>query len=158
MMRRFTKDHRNEERREQLMNARRNEERAAVEPSLQGEGADSRTFSRCQMLRVAGGALAGLGIAGGALAGAAGFRPDGTNEALALGKKVVSDTDVARNIIRAWKDEEYRHSLPAHLRELLPENPAGLVDLIGAELDGGPPVAILPNTLATRCSDGWRCL
>ena len=40
-----------------------------------------------------------------------------------------------RNIIRAWKDEEYRLSLNDAERELLPENPAGAFDLSDAQLD-----------------------
>jgi mersacidin/lichenicidin family type 2 lantibiotic len=38
------------------------------------------------------------------------------------------------NVIRAWKDEEYRNSLSAEERAALPENPAGLVELTEAEL------------------------
>ena len=34
-----------------------------------------------------------------------------------------------RDIIRAWKDENYRSSLGAAERAALPENPAGLVEL-----------------------------
>ena len=33
------------------------------------------------------------------------------------------------DIIRAWKDEEYRNSLSAEQQEQLPANPAGLVEL-----------------------------
>jgi mersacidin/lichenicidin family type 2 lantibiotic len=33
------------------------------------------------------------------------------------------------NIVRAWKDEEYRRSLPEADRAHLPENPAGLIEL-----------------------------
>jgi mersacidin/lichenicidin family type 2 lantibiotic len=33
------------------------------------------------------------------------------------------------DIIRAWKDEEYRNSLSEEQRAQLPENPAGLVEL-----------------------------
>ncbi|MEA5513530.1 mersacidin/lichenicidin family type 2 lantibiotic [Nodularia sp. UHCC 0506] len=33
------------------------------------------------------------------------------------------------DIIRAWKDEEYRQSLSAEQQEQLPANPAGLVEL-----------------------------
>jgi len=48
------------------------------------------------------------------------------------------------NIIRAWKDEDYRLSLSEAERALLPEHPAGLIELSGAEMDGvagggGPP-------------------
>jgi mersacidin/lichenicidin family type 2 lantibiotic len=38
-------------------------------------------------------------------------------------------------IIRAWKDEAFRHTLSAAERGLLPEHPAGLIDLTAAELD-----------------------
>ncbi len=41
------------------------------------------------------------------------------------------------NIIRAWKDEDYRLSLSEAERALLPEHPAGLIELSGAEIDGG---------------------
>jgi mersacidin/lichenicidin family type 2 lantibiotic len=39
------------------------------------------------------------------------------------------------NVIRAWKDEEYRSSLSAAERAALPENPAGLLEATEAELD-----------------------
>ncbi|HEX6292734.1 MAG TPA: mersacidin/lichenicidin family type 2 lantibiotic [Herpetosiphonaceae bacterium] len=39
------------------------------------------------------------------------------------------------NIIRAWKDEEYRASLSETERAALPEHPAGLVELTDEELD-----------------------
>jgi mersacidin/lichenicidin family type 2 lantibiotic len=39
-----------------------------------------------------------------------------------------------QNIIRAWKDEAYRRSLSDAERALLPENPAGLIELTDAEL------------------------
>ena len=38
-------------------------------------------------------------------------------------------------IIRAWKDEDFRHSLSAAEQARLPEHPAGLIDLTAAELD-----------------------
>jgi mersacidin/lichenicidin family type 2 lantibiotic len=44
------------------------------------------------------------------------------------------------NIIRAWKDEEYRRSLSEAERALLPGHPAGLVELTEADMsriDGG---------------------
>jgi mersacidin/lichenicidin family type 2 lantibiotic len=40
-----------------------------------------------------------------------------------------------QNIIRAWKDEDYRLSLSEAERELLPEHPAGLIELAGTEMD-----------------------
>ncbi|MCI0459189.1 MAG: mersacidin/lichenicidin family type 2 lantibiotic [Gemmataceae bacterium] len=36
--------------------------------------------------------------------------------------------------VRAWKDEDFRQSLSAAERDLLPEHPAGLIDLTAAEL------------------------
>jgi mersacidin/lichenicidin family type 2 lantibiotic len=38
------------------------------------------------------------------------------------------------DIIRAWKDEEYRLSLDETARALLPAHPAGLVELTDADL------------------------
>jgi mersacidin/lichenicidin family type 2 lantibiotic len=61
------------------------------------------------------------------------------------------------NVIRAWKDEEYRLNLTAAERAQLPAHPAGLIDLSDAELNGVSG-GMLPQTLATRCSLGWRCV
>ena len=38
------------------------------------------------------------------------------------------------NVVRAWKDEEYRQSLTEAERAALPENPAGLLDLAESDL------------------------
>lgn len=38
------------------------------------------------------------------------------------------------NIICAWKDQDFRNSLSVKERALLPENPAGLVQLTDEEL------------------------
>ena len=38
------------------------------------------------------------------------------------------------DIIRAWKDEDYRQSLSAEQQEQLPVNPAGLVELDDEEM------------------------
>src|SRR5262249_39066753 len=38
------------------------------------------------------------------------------------------------NVVRAWKDEEYRRDLTEAERASLPENPAGLVELPQTEL------------------------
>ena len=55
-----------------------------------------------------------------------------------------------RNIIRAWKDPEYRLSLSEAERATLPSNPAGLIELSDAELDwasgGAPPINPKPRT------------
>jgi mersacidin/lichenicidin family type 2 lantibiotic len=40
------------------------------------------------------------------------------------------------DIIRAWKDEEYRLSLSEAERALLPESPVGMIELTDEELDG----------------------
>ena len=40
-----------------------------------------------------------------------------------------------QDIIRAWKDDEYRSSLGVAERALLPAHPAGLVELDDAEFD-----------------------
>jgi mersacidin/lichenicidin family type 2 lantibiotic len=39
------------------------------------------------------------------------------------------------DIIRAWKDEEYRNSLSEEQRAQLPENPAGMVELADEEME-----------------------
>jgi mersacidin/lichenicidin family type 2 lantibiotic len=44
------------------------------------------------------------------------------------------------HIIESWRDEEYRESLDAETRSLLPANPAGEIELTDEELadiDGG---------------------
>lgn len=45
------------------------------------------------------------------------------------------------DIIRAWKDEEYRNSLSQEQRSQLPENPAGMIELsdedMGSVVGGG---------------------
>ncbi len=38
------------------------------------------------------------------------------------------------DIVRAWKDEEYRNGLSSEQRAMLPENPAGMIDLSDEEL------------------------
>lgn len=38
-------------------------------------------------------------------------------------------------IIRAWKDEDYLHSLSEEERSLLPENPAGIVELSDEDME-----------------------
>lgn len=52
-------------------------------------------------------------------------------------------------IIRAWKDEDYRLSLGATELSALPENPAGLIELSDLEtgLVAGATASILPITL-----------
>jgi len=40
------------------------------------------------------------------------------------------------DVIRAWKDEQYRMSLSEAERASLPQNPAGVVELSDADLEG----------------------
>lgn len=40
------------------------------------------------------------------------------------------------DIVRAWKDEEYYASLSPEQQANLPENPAGIIELTEAELEG----------------------
>jgi mersacidin/lichenicidin family type 2 lantibiotic len=40
-----------------------------------------------------------------------------------------------RDIIRAWKDSEFRSSLSDAERAMLPANPAGSIELADSELD-----------------------
>jgi mersacidin/lichenicidin family type 2 lantibiotic len=40
------------------------------------------------------------------------------------------------DIVRAWKDEEYRRSLTEAQRAALPQNPAGLIELEVGDLGG----------------------
>jgi mersacidin/lichenicidin family type 2 lantibiotic len=39
-------------------------------------------------------------------------------------------------IVHSWKDEDYRMSLSSDEQALLPDNPAGLIELSDAELGG----------------------
>lgn len=49
-----------------------------------------------------------------------------------MGHLNISDIDV----VRAWKDEEYRNSLSEEQKAQLPENPAGLIDLTDEAING----------------------
>jgi len=63
---------------------------------------------------------------------------------------------MSRNeIIRAWKDPEYRSRLSQAEREQLPAHPAGLIELSDDDLlavTGGKPIPIPPNTHAWTCT------
>jgi mersacidin/lichenicidin family type 2 lantibiotic len=62
------------------------------------------------------------------------------------------------DIIRAWKDEEYRNSLTETQRALLPAHPAGLIELdqeemrgvLGAGTISGPGLIIYPSNWCVR--------
>ena len=58
------------------------------------------------------------------------------------------------DIVRAWKDEEYRNSLAEGERAALPQNPAGYVQLNAAGLEGaagGDKNGGVPHTYSTLC-------
>jgi mersacidin/lichenicidin family type 2 lantibiotic len=59
------------------------------------------------------------------------------------------------NIIRAWKDEEYRAGLGEAERALLPDHPAGSLDEIDAALEaaaGGTVAGLLITLTPGVCS------
>ena len=55
------------------------------------------------------------------------------------------------DLIRAWKDETYREGLTAEERRLLPENPAGAIELTEEEL-AGVDGALTPLIIASLIS------
>ena len=62
------------------------------------------------------------------------------------------------NIIRAWKDANYRNSLSEAERAALPANPAGFIELADAALNGVsggvgtlPPINPKPQTYNRLC-------
>jgi len=60
------------------------------------------------------------------------------------------------DIIRAWKDPEYRASLSGSELAQLPENPAGVLELRDTDLSavvGGEG----PEPDATACNLSWSC-
>lgn len=44
-----------------------------------------------------------------------------------MGKITINELEI--DVIRAWKDEDYRNSLSEEQRSQLPDNPAGVIDL-----------------------------
>jgi mersacidin/lichenicidin family type 2 lantibiotic len=56
------------------------------------------------------------------------------------------------DVIRAWKDEEFRNSLSDAERELVPENPAGMMELTDEALD-----VIVGGVAAASC-DWCSCI
>jgi mersacidin/lichenicidin family type 2 lantibiotic len=54
------------------------------------------------------------------------------------------------DIVRAWKDAEYRQSLSEVERAQLPDHPAGLIELTDADLDGVA-AGVAPFTFASPC-------
>ena len=66
------------------------------------------------------------------------------------------------DVIRAWKDPEYRNSLSADQRALLPDHPAGLIELDDSELDqvagAAKPRSPWPCTGEPCRPKSWGCL
>jgi len=52
-----------------------------------------------------------------------------------------------KDVIRAWKDEEYRDSLSEAERSVLPAHPAGLVEIRNEDLEG-----VAGGTATTNCT------
>jgi mersacidin/lichenicidin family type 2 lantibiotic len=64
------------------------------------------------------------------------------------------------NIIRAWKDEDYRLGLSEDEYSQIPQNPAGLVELLESDLTGvsvGPLSAQRSVTAWPACPSGSVC-
>ena len=53
-------------------------------------------------------------------------------------------------IVRAWKDEEYRLSLSDDQRAMLPPHPAGLIE-VGVDLDTRPEFAPTHHCNTSNC-------
>ncbi len=56
-------------------------------------------------------------------------------------------------IIRAWRDEEYRYSLSDVQRALLPESPVGIVELSDEDLD----IVAGGSHLSCACTNTCQC-
>ena len=67
----------------------------------------------------------------------------------------------ALDIIRAWKDTDYRLSLSAEQLAQLPENPVGQPELTDEELKtvagGATPALTKPCGTAACCDTYYRC-
>jgi mersacidin/lichenicidin family type 2 lantibiotic len=64
------------------------------------------------------------------------------------------------DIARAWKDEEYRNSLSPEQRAMLPENPAGMVELDDQALDasiGGKTELVLSLGCCQGITNYYTC-
>ena len=63
-------------------------------------------------------------------------------------------------IIRAWKDEEYFSSLSEPERVLLPQNPAGLVEVSDEDLGGaqGGTTTTITYSILGSCYTCFSCI
>jgi mersacidin/lichenicidin family type 2 lantibiotic len=66
------------------------------------------------------------------------------------------------DIVRAWKDEEYFNSLTEAERRLLPQNPAGLVELsdddLGVAAGGQAPAITTPVLTISALGSCYSCI
>ena len=60
------------------------------------------------------------------------------------------------DIIRAWKDESYRSSLSSQEQAMLPENPAGALELGDAELETIQGAANIGGNGSNGCTAGQQ--
>jgi mersacidin/lichenicidin family type 2 lantibiotic len=56
------------------------------------------------------------------------------------------------DVIRAWRDPEYRATLSSEERSRLPSNPVGLVELTDEELGRASGIDAIPSTTAPECT------
>ena len=63
----------------------------------------------------------------------------------------MEDTVSKLDIIRAWRDSDYRRSLTQAERAQLPEHPAGLVELDDIDLAGVAAASGPKNTSKQKC-------
>jgi mersacidin/lichenicidin family type 2 lantibiotic len=56
------------------------------------------------------------------------------------------------DVIRAWRDPEYRATLSSEELSRLPSNPAGLVELSDEELGRASGIDAIPSTTAPECT------
>ena len=68
----------------------------------------------------------------------------------------MSKTLSGKDVVRAWKDAEYRESLGAEERAALPNHPAGLVDLSDAELESVRGAIINGEPHPWGTATGWE--
>jgi mersacidin/lichenicidin family type 2 lantibiotic len=61
-----------------------------------------------------------------------------------------------KDIIRAWKDPEYRNSLTATQHALIPDNPAGIIELSDADLNVAAGGNTAPTKYITGCGPGCQ--
>ena len=61
------------------------------------------------------------------------------------------------NIIRAWKDEDYSHSLNEGQLEQVPDNPAGIIELSQTEMETVAGGYQYPPSWVDRCPSALGC-